>query len=441
MKFRMFFALLCILLGLKTALAQDKLVNPNAPSKANDKEIGKNLATLEKWPSFGTYSYYFVVLPKYLNLQEVYANEPGLNKIGNDVRVFPYKKQGATASITLKIPNEGIAAMREVANGRLVSMCVVLDGIAGGVLPVEAAEVFSTGYAYGYVTRVVIGGYVENQGTLSLIGKRGLPQIPAQFIDIKSYQQAPGFVYQANLPRLLQEYDLLAAGMLYGWKAADELETDKIKNPAYAKAAWSLAKSRFTTGQMGEAVGFTLNYLLGYIRAALTRDKATNDVKEIHNNLCGDPEVQKAKSLVTLFHSTLLHEHHMFALNTKMPANDRENILQHYKEFIEGFNAGSVNASEDVFVRVFELGYRAGYKDGFKDGYAKGYADGYRDGYIDGNQAAWNQANKIIEQLRTELEKEKNNTVAKIVGSIAHSRCNPLAALIRRGKGAAAEWR
>ena len=62
---------------------------------------------------------------------------------------------------------------------------------------------------------------------------------------------------------------------------------------------------------------------------------------------------------------------------------------EYFRDFLLGFNQGSVRAAEVVYADTFLLAYGVGYSDGFRDGYSKGYAEGYRAGYSAGWGAGW----------------------------------------------------
>ncbi|MGA2035592.1 MAG: hypothetical protein ABSG68_25365 [Thermoguttaceae bacterium] len=417
------------------SLATQDTANPSlllvAASKRvelSQDQIRDEMKALFKWGEGARpYYYYLLSLPKPLKILDSHVTSFNA-MIGKDFLFDPYDNASIEANyrgpaITLIVPPE----LKDLSEKH--GICVKLDGF-GDPLPVPAAEYFCAHFHNGFVTRLVLGEYVRawnKAGThieiesLNFASDAKKQPIPAAFTQLSSYQTpkppgAPVESFDAGLEKLMEENDLASAGILWGWKAASELDAirDKPGDQECFKAAWRLVRSRFSPRQMGQISAFTLHYLLGFARAASFRTSTPadanpqRDVSQILGRLAGESDVVAAKSLLTSFHDVFLTEFYAITVNNRLKPEDKEKLVAGYFDFIRGWESGSIQAGDDMFRRAFDLGYNYGFRDGFKDGYSRGYAAGCRDGYATGYKEAWVEANKEISQLRSELDQARD---------------------------------
>ena len=217
------------------------------PQQLSEDEIRQHLGTLLSWEGSKAYYYYFISMPKYIDTTANYAVD--FNKmIGQNIRQHPYGIGSGEGDpgITLTVPIE----MKVLSNN--YGMCVVLDGLNAPV-PVRAADEFTANFLNGFVTRIVVGAYVRalnSKGAdISLqrlnfanrISREDLIPIPQDFIWATSYfvpliphdakpgqfivPGGPKEAFQWGLDRLMRTNSLHAAGILWGWRAASELDS------------------------------------------------------------------------------------------------------------------------------------------------------------------------------------------------------------------------
>ncbi|MBX9625567.1 MAG: hypothetical protein K2X82_17305 [Gemmataceae bacterium] len=397
------------------------ILRPSKPAELSADEIRKEMDTLFRWDQATPYYYYLLSLPKPLKLKDAYVGRFD-DMVGKDYLVHPYNANPIEPTyrgpaISLRVPTE-LQGLSE-KNG----MCVKLDGF-GDPVPIPAAEYFCAHFHNGFVTRLVIGEYVRawskagakiDIDALNFASTVQKQPIPPAFAQLASYQTKMGDktveAFDAGLERLMAENDLASTGILWGWKAAGELDAmrEKPGDQRYFQAAWRLVRSRFSPRQMGEIAAFTMHFTLGFARVATVRATTpteanpVRDVSVILNRLAGEKDVVAAKSLLASFHDTFLAEFYAITINPNFKPEEKEQLLSAYFDFIRGWESGSLQAGDEMFRRAFQLGYTYGFRDGFKDGYTRGYAAGYRDGYATGYKEAWSQANKVIDQLKGEL--------------------------------------
>jgi hypothetical protein len=412
------------------------------------KEIEKNLDILFEWLPAKQYHFGFLMLPKAYDLRKLYGGTAF-----SQMKVHPYKteaiqEQDTSPAIKLTRP----ADLKDL--NRQQGMCVELNDGNQSCVPVMAATVFATGFANGFVTRLVLGEYLrawEARGHGGAIQTKQLDsmlsgllndrKMSADFVKRAAYLDGKGnLTFEPRMRSLIESNSVHAAGIIRGWTAASEVDAlhgncacDKVYadggDSKYLKASWALVKSRFSTRQLGETTGYTLNYLLGYIKAQNARIVAKGggagakwEPGALLDALAEDsPSATEAKEFLSLFSEALLTEYAGLLVNKKISDSDQLlRIQRHYHAFLSGFNAGCLKASDDVFREVFTAGYVIGYNDGFLDGYARGYADGRRDGYLEGQKKAWEDANKVIMDLSDQLKKAKTDKTAETIEAIGN---------------------
>lgn len=294
-------------------------------------------------------------------------------------------------------------------------LCVKLDGF-GKAVPIPAAAVFATNFTNGLVTRLVLGEYVRSwrERGVSLptnildlsIDARSFDtgQLDA-YVQIGSYKDKDKLKqFDKALSELLQKVSLQSGGMLWGWQAGTQLDRfrDSQADKAKLTAVWALLKNRYSVRQLGEIVGYTLNYLLAYSQVqAMLKAKGIKkgpDAESLVVQGIGNASaVADNMALVSSFQDALLAE-----LQAASAASGPGQVasVERARQFLQGFDRGSFDASDHFFYVVFREGYEVGYNDGFKTGYSKGYAAGYHDGFSAGYNDAWAKANEVMGQLR-----------------------------------------
>jgi len=170
------------------------------------------------------------------------------------------------------------------------------------------------------------------------------------------------------LSGLLRDQNLQAAGLLWGWKAAGELDELKGNDAVVLNAVWKLIKARFSAEQMGKMTAYTLNYLVGYVKVATlraakaaqanqpVRGNFTRDDDTILAALSSDKNVKEAKYLLALLHDVFLAEFHCVAVDNNMNVAKKKKVLAFSFAFLRGFQAGSVKASDDIFLVAYKIG-------------------------------------------------------------------------------------
>lgn len=397
------------------------ILRPSKPVELSGDQIRAEMETLFRWNGAAPYYYYLLSLPKPLNLKDAYVGR-FTDMVGKDFQVNPYNDTPIDSTyrgpvISLHVPTE----LQGLSNRS--GMCIRLDGF-GDPLPLPAAEYFCAHFHNGFVSRLVIGEYVRAWNKagakididgLNFASKALKQPISPAFTLLASYQTKTGDktdeTFDKGLERLMAENDLASRGILWGWKAAGELDAmrDKPGDQRYFQAAWKLVRNRFSPRQMGEITAYTMHFTLGFAKVATVRatipteDKPIPDVSVILNKLAGEQDVVAAKSLLASLHDAFLAEFYAITINPNLKPADKEPILSAYFDFIRGWESGSLQAGDEMFKRSFQLGFTFGFRDGFKDGYTRGYAAGYRDGNATGYKEAWGEANKVIDQLKSEL--------------------------------------
>lgn len=397
------------------------LARPSAGRVARDSlqqsEVEAHLDTLTRWNGAQKNYYYIYSIPRdadiYRNVrslsQRIRNSEGGL--IWNPAGIH---KHSTEQGIKLEVPQ----GMQDLdADG----ICARLDGF-GELVPISAADAFATHWIHGFVTRLTLG--VALQGAIDYnigrfdfdprLTRRMLDltfpvsfqvEIPKAFTKAESYQGDEPF--QTKLAKLMQPYNLQAAGILWGWQAATELEQNwrTSRESQYRDAALALLQNRYSPREQGEVCSFTLSYIAGFARARYVKrnngagDDYTNP-SVLLSRLSEDEGLRNSKLLTGSLYSLYID---FFKSAAKQSADQPQlqSAVNDLANFLVGWQVGSSSAA-DV---VFEQAYKLGYGDGFRDGYAKGQVDGFRDGFAEGFEEAWNEQQDIIDNLGRELDR------------------------------------
>lgn len=194
--------------------------------------------------------------------------------------------------------------------------------------------------------------------------------------------------------------------LMWGWRAGEELDALRgTPDEPYRKDVISLINARFSPHAIGELVGYTLEYLHGFVANQRVQSMAGGTLLPTHTNMSaiavsmnsqgGAPSSDK---LITDFQRALSLE--VYALSQK--PNDASHLaVGAGLAFLNGYEAGIVQSADAQFKTITETAYGAGFIDGWRYGYEQGYAAGYTVGYNQGFGDAWRQANLMLQQLQS----------------------------------------
>lgn len=399
-------------------------------------EIATKLDDLFKWgPAKNRYSAYFTLLPGQQSLKAD-NNGPVLAAAPNTTVIYqPYGLQDKTIGLRVSL-NTTLTGLPQFSGAGLANAIFArLDAFDNGYVPLSVVDQIESNFLNGLVTRLMLGQYersLKNPASeLSWAKNVPVPNLPKEFSQPASYTTG---AFEDNVANLLRDHPVQPMGMYLGWRAGEELDALSGEDEHFRQDVLTLLRGRFTPAQFGEMTAFTMKYLVGYVKcsriqqiiiggAAGAATPSTNDIAAIFKNLSNDDEVSASASLVSGFHRAVVGEFYALSLNTSLTGKKRERMLSSDAAFINGFEAGTVAASDQVFVDVFQLGFGIGYKDGFRDGYAQGYAAGWRDGYAAGYAQAWKEAQVVIDKLQQQLNDANSqnafwNNAGKIGGAI-----------------------
>lgn len=313
---------------------------------------------------------------------------------------------------------------------------VVLDGFNNARVPIEVALLMAANFTDGLITRLVLGqfkrfwdsspstpqspGYGFSQGLSLSVGALNANQTALmQFSDSSSYpnytvipelnRNTGSPTYQDDIGRMLAGSPITSIGMLFGWRAAEQIEQADDLNQTLVKSVFKLIGHRFSIRDLGEMTAFTLNYLNGAAKNESIQSIikgyapiAPPALNTLLLKVSDDPELTAAKNFLVGFENVLTAEFYALSQNTNLGAEKLPALSQHFN-FLQGFHEGIAKAADAHYEETLELAFGLGYESGFADGYSLGYANGYSDGYAAGNAAAWKAANVIIDGLRTQI--------------------------------------
>ena len=398
-------------------------------------EITNKLNHLFTWgPARNQYASYFTLLPRQQKLREANASQV-LNALDKQALFQPFPITDRTVGVKMVL-NTALQtqAMFQGASGSANAIFVRLDAFDNGLVPIQVADQIEANFLNGLVTRLLLGQYERalklSSNQVSFAQGVPVPSLPKEYNLPASY--ATG-TYDDAVQLLLLNQPVQPMGIYLGWEAGEELDNLSGGDEAFRDDVLQLLKNRFTPAQFGEMTSYTLNFLVGYVKCAriqaiaanpATANAANININDIFKSLSNDEEVISAKALLSGFHRAIMGEFYALSLNPTLSGPQRERMLASEAAFLNGFQAGTVSAADQVFRDVFALGYGYGYKDGFRDGYAQGYAAGWRDGYAAGYAKAWKEAQVVIDRLQRQLDDANSqnsfwNNAGKIAGGIA----------------------
>lgn len=396
-------------------------------SKANslsDDEIRTHLGTLLAWSGAAPFYSYFHRIPRRFALKLAVASDYADARKGDTLYVDPYgvgKEKVRGIKVVLPV------ALKDRATTDGLS--VIPSGFTNP-LPILAEDLLVANFLSGLLTRLMVGRYFRawNMKDVSKVLNfvpSSPPELPIDFSTAANYPDVEGGVAK-GLEELLKRFSLQAMGIAYGWSCAQQLEGSESTDPAYLAAMWKLLRNRFSPELCGRTVGYTLNFLQAYVKAAAIRSggEPITDPALLLDQVKLDEGVRSAKKMLVQFQAGLFTEGYYLQQNSTASASVRS--AQFY--FTRGFSEGVIAASDDFFDLAFGLGFELGYQTGFRDGYSHGYTVGFQDGYQKGWAAAWREANVTIANLQARIKDLEDDgwgplkalkTVADVTSAVA----------------------
>jgi hypothetical protein len=195
-----------------------------------------------------------------------------------------------------------------------------------------------------------------------------------------------------------------ADAMLFGWHFGDKVDA---KGRAAREAVYRLLSHRLNVRTLGEAVGYTLNYLQGYEEstAAAQPDIKNSDIlAQLQQTLVDQAGAiagtnTEFRDANDKFFSAIAAALRASAdSSTKAKAKAAARGKDNLRELLVGFNQGSLRSAEVVYADVFLLAYGRGYSDGFSNGYSAGYAEGYKSGKAS-RGGFWGEVNHFLDDV------------------------------------------
>ncbi len=415
----------------------ENLVPVRATAKAlSTAEITTRLNDLSSWSDISEFRSYFLLLPRKIDLKQGTA---ALAQAAGDNRVFDFAPYQLTDNrMVLKLektdhPTGGAGPLNAAYNAQLNhlfdtnsggdprdSICVLMDGF-GTPEYVRAAEIFQDYFIGGLVTRLVLGQYARQWAAAD-------PAMNAQMVNFTDSVNAPTlddfshkitFKYVLGVPQKLlsldesiaAEFSIFPIGppaIMWGWRAGEKLDALLGgKDERYRTDVMDLLKSRISPYQAGILVGFTLDYMNGFVRNSHVAKLSPNstpetDLTAIAKNLGSDPKVVEVRDLISNLHRMMTLELYSFvqAQPAALNAQKRLEVAAVQLAFLDGFEVGSLNAADEVFNQTFQIAYTAGFENGWRFGYEQGYAAGWTGGYLQGYGQAWQKANAMMSSLQ-----------------------------------------
>jgi hypothetical protein len=305
--------------------------------------------------------------------------------------------------------------LRRILRGEI---SLVYRGPGGAVayVPQPIAYSAEASFINGLVTRLMLGRVKTAVGINSQVPSPGSATWATDPLIYESSSTWGYGDYDKSLRETLAAHPLQADAIISGWIFAEQIEKTK---PDVQDAVLNLLAHRFTTKQLGEAVGYTLSYLQGYketrATAAVTDSNIIlSDLKTVLLNQSGS--IQDKSST---FDPRTINDKFFSAVAVGQfdyHSSGSENAIA---DFLIGYNEGGIRSAEVVFADVYLLGYGKGYSDGFINGYATGFAEGERQAAAHKN--FFEQLNVFVGQVAhvTDNVRAISGNVATISSNVA----------------------
>ncbi len=341
------------------------------------------------------------------------------------------------------------------------AICMILDGFGTPVyLPV--AERFEAGFIRGLVTRLILGQYFREwqrpdtdlnfsiaapplPDVSSIVPVIMSPPIPLPPVYIGPDAAAPPIVTITNevwepnqpldqsmfwyattmpSPPMLTFHMFMGieayfhpvepASLMWGWRAGEELDSLRGKpDDHYRRDVVQLIESRFSPYDLGRLVGFTLNYLHGFVDnqrvqsfATLSVQPPTPNLQTIGVVLNSTPAGHGTDGLLSDFERALTLEIYGLSQSRKDKGHQQLGVAL---AFLDGFEAGTLHASDILYKSITQVAYGAGFLNGWRYGYEQGYAAGFNVGYNQGYGQAWAKASLMLKQVQQSAQQSNGS--------------------------------
>jgi hypothetical protein len=378
-------------------------------------DIEKQLTILAEWDDYETFQAFLLWLPSRWNmygqaqskLDFFHINSPGTPNVA-DISLLPSLGEKGTIKAHLEnnlaVPATALVTRSPAdpkaddtqynANFAIFFRvpCINVD------VPEPVFETSVAAFLNGFVTRTILADF-EDAMLVTNPGLQKIPDLPYPTPNFLPNPRSPfetpnpwaaNLGFDAVVSRILTATPIQGDAMSCGWYAAQQLAHSEKR---FRDAANSLLKMRLNTQQVGEIVGYTLNYLSGYLANQIQKKTAADPAGDqaILNHLATISIDSAAKVASTNPFPQLNNDLYAaiisaFTESASVPAGSSE--AKFFGAFLLGFNQGTVRAADAVYADTFFLAYGLGYADGFRDGYSKGYAEGFRAGFGGGLAAA-----------------------------------------------------
>jgi hypothetical protein len=397
------------------------------PPSADQDSIIANLQTLANWSSFSTFQSFLLSLPGRNEMIPAAKNALNLNadstasvvvwNLGDQSKstiIAHYEKNLITANNAFALhagqpgydPDNAVFFRVSVLNADVPEV-VFWDAQAA--------------FVNGLVTRLVLGQY-EAAMQKSSHKFHSIPALPKPIIRFPRNAFEQPAVWPANtsiqtvVSAQLAKTPIQNDALLYGWYAGEALWSTQSEQ-RFRDAVWSLLGMSYDMRRIGVMVGYTLSYLQGYsqnlkvgraagapsLDATILQNLGTISTQSAldaatRDTVPSQDGVPPAAWLNEVLFSTMEDGEYSTALGS---AANKPELLSLYRDFLKGYNQGSIRAADVVYADTFLLAYGIGYSDGFNAGYAKGYSEGYRAGYAagqaDASDSFWGQLGSFLQ--------------------------------------------
>lgn len=357
-----------------------------------DSDIENCLKRLSTWDQFEAHPYGWQLFPGSdpVNIGLNQANKATQLRMNQGV-VNWTRSPNAPADARFAIPVMVPMKMRNVLPDYL-EICVACDGI--GVIPDSMARVYASGFAGGVAAAFVFARVCQqldiSPPNISFDGSSGeahLPDIltPLQKDELSGYQNYgiyrnitdPVEAYLERVRNYSESIPLEAQGLIWGWN--DVCEAFRTNDVEKMKILADMVASRFSYYSLGQIFSHSLIYLQTFVLSStisVASAGSTISLQALEAMADNDTKIRRDKIIESL---EIVFDFFLGAAGkTSDPSVNR---------FIEGYNAGLIKSTWDVFYLSLQLGYAVGYRNGFSQGYTRGYHDGRVAGYARGFQA------------------------------------------------------
>lgn len=302
---------------------------------------------------------------------------------------------------------------------RLIFVKLAGPGGIGDYVPEEVMQGAEAAFINGLITRLALGELTRSQ-TDEAGQIIEVPKAPKASWNVKLNQytiasQWNKKSYEDVLRDTAYNYPVQGPAILEGWALGDIVDGDA----RLREATWRLLRLRIDTPDIGQAVGYTLNYLEGYQKGLKVRAQQAPKNPPGAELTLGKSSMEEAKKAALAPTSYATVNEKVFNLlviamtSGDLKHDDRARVGQ----FLSSYNLGSIRAAEVVYADVFALAYGMGYADGFRGGYARGYSEGYRAGTEDATDDFIGRLSELADKVGPMVKNVQkiSENVAKVV--------------------------